>query len=350
MVTKYESRVNPRTGKASLIKVEKPLTRQQQAMKIQREQRAAAPKPKGTLLSATTGGVERKVEAGKIVPEKSTLLQAPAFAEPEAVTVEAQPETKGMSKEALAIQKAFDEGRITQEAYGRSMQALSERGVVTFEEYKQAVAEIKDAPTEPKATKEFVFEPEIFALAQQYEFGLIDKEEYEKRYSEIATPNSYPMVRRSAEVYAEKVTPLSEDELKGVYESIGVTYDGGELTYKGKTITQEEADAMLSTGITETILGIDLAPDTYFEFEIEIDPRIRDPYFMYSPEEREYQIKAEQIRAERDLLVDAAVRDMLSPERLQTRGVGSGATVQYLRRPGSRQLAEDLLGFYGLFI
>ena len=349
MVTRYESRVNPRTGKASLIEVKKPVSPIQKQRQRIEAQKAAAPKPKGTLLSATTGGVERKVEAGKVVPEKSTLLQAPAFAEPEAVTVEAQPETKGMSKEALSIQKAFDEGRITQEAYGRSMQALSERGVVTTEEYKQAVAEIKDAPTEPKATKEFVFEPEIFALAQQYEFGLIDKEEYEKRYNEIATPDSAPMVRRSAEVYAEKVTPLSEDELKGVYESIGVTYDGGELTYKGKTITQEEADAMLSTGVTETIMGgIDLPED--FEFEVEIDPRLRDPYYMYSPEEREYQIKAKEIRAERDLLVDDAIRDMLSPERLQTRGVGSGSTVQFLRRPGSRQLAEDLLGFYGLFI
>jgi hypothetical protein len=290
MVTKYESRVNPRTGKASLIKVEKPLTRQQQAMKIQREQRAAAPKPKGTLLSATTGGVERKVEAGKIVPEKSTLLQAPAFAEPEAVTVEAQPETKGMSKEALAIQKAFDEGRITQEAYGRAMQALSERGVVTTEEYKQVTAKIKDEPAREAITVE--------PVADEVEIPVIGEE--------FLTPEAINLAITGRES--------------------GIAEEGFVFDLTSPTGFREEETGQVVPQITA-------APLTVTESTRERAKR-----------EKELSV----IRQERDLLVDAAIQDMLTTGRLQTRG--QAATVQFLRRPGSRQLAEDLLGFYGLFI
>lgn len=339
MVTKYESRVNPRTGKASLIKVEKPLTRQQQAMKIQREQRAAAPKPKGTLLSVTTGGVERKVEAGKIVPEKSTLLQAPAFAE--AVTVEAEAEPKAISAGEAGLIKAYEAGQITKEQYERSRASmgLDVAEPIVTEPTKETAAR---TPTPEDATK-FVSDPELFSLAYQYEYGLIDKEEYEKKYKEIATSDSAPMVRRSEEVYAEKLVEPAADEV--------------EIPVIGEEFLTPEAINLAiigrESGIAEEGYVFDLSSPTGFREEetgqvvpmtVAAPALISEDLLERAAKEKELSV----IRQERDLLVDAAIQDMLTTGRLQTRG--QAATVQFLRRPGSRQLAEDLLGFYGLFI
>ena len=329
MVTKYESRVNPRTGKASLIKVEKPLTRQQQAMKIQREQRAAAPKPKGTLLSATTGGVERKVVDGKIVPERT------------AVTVEAEAEPKAISAGEAGLIKAYEAGQITKEQYERSRASmgLDVAEPIVTEPTKETVAR---TPTPEDATK-FVSNPELFSLAYQYEYGLIDKEEYEKKYKEIATSDSAPMVRRSQEVYAEKLAEF--------------VADGVEIPVIGEEFLTPEAINLAiigrESGIAEEGYVFDLSSPTGFREEEtgQVVPITVAAPALISEDLLERAAKEEElsvIRQERDLLVDAAIQDMLTTGRLQTRG--QAATVQFLRRPGSRQLAEDLLGFYGLFI
>jgi hypothetical protein len=275
MVTKYESRVNPRTGKASLIKVEKPLTRQQQAMKIQREQRAAAPKPKGTLLSVTTGGVERKVEAGKIVPEKSTLLQAPAFAEPEAVTVEAEAEPKAISAGEAGLIKAYEAGRITEEQYQRARASMG-----------------------LEVTAPIVAEPIAEPIADEVEIPVIGEE--------FLTPEAI--------------------NLAIIGRESGIAEEGYVFDLSSPTGFREEETAQVvpMTVAAPALISEDLLERAAKEEELSV------------------------IRQERDLLVDAAIQDMLTTGRLQTRG--QAATVQFLRRPGSRQLAEDLLGFYGLFI
>lgn len=275
MVTKYESRVNPRTGKASLIKVEKPLTRQQQAMKIQREQRAAAPKPKGTLLSATTGGVERKVVDGKIVPEKSGLLQTPAFAEPEATTVEAEAEPKAISASEAGLIKAYESGRISEEEYQRA------RGSMGLE-----------------VTAPIVAEPIAEPVADEVEIPVIGEE--------FLTPEAINLAIIGRE--------------SGIAEE-GYVFD---LSSPTGFREKETGQVVPITVAAPALISEDLLERAAKEEELSV------------------------IRQERDLLVDAAIQDMLTTGRLQTRG--QAATVQFLRRPGSRKLAEDLLGFYGLFI
>lgn len=242
---------------------------------IQAEQKAAAPKPKGTLLSATTGGVERKVEAGKIVPEKSTLLQAPAFAEPEAVTVEAEAEPKAISAGEAGLIKAYEAGRISEEEYQRARASMG-----------------------LEVTAPIVAEPIAEPVADEVEIPVIGEE--------FLTPEAINLAISGRES--------------------GIAEEGFVFDLTSPTGFREEETGQVVPQITA-------APLTVTESTRE-------------RAEREKELSV--IRQERDLLVDAAIQDMLTTGRLQTRG--QAATVQFLRRPGSRQLAEDLLGFYGLFI
>lgn len=313
---------------------------------IQAEQKAAAPKPKRTLLSATTSGVERKVEAGEIVPEKSTLSKAPAFAESKAVVVKPEaeskavvkPEPKAISASEAGLIEAYEAGRITEEQYKRARGSM---GLVEPEAEPKAVvkpkAESKAVVVEPEAEPKVISAGEA-GLIEAYQDGRITEEEYQRARGSMGLVEPAPIV-----VESQKTEPDEE------FPYIDIV--GEDFTIDAESITAQ----ILGTeeGLFEEGYVFDITSPTGFREEetgqvVPISvafPEVVTPELIEAGE-REKELKA--IRAERDSLVDAAVRDMLSTGGLQTRG--QGATVQFLRRPGSRQLAEDLLGFYGLFI
>ena len=230
---------------------------------IQAEQKAAAPKPKGTLLSATTGGVERKVVDGKIVPERT------------AVTVEAEAEPKAISAGEAGLIKAYESGRISEEEYQRA------RGSMGLE-----------------VTAPIVAEPAAEPAVDEVEIPVIGEE--------FLTPEAINLAIIGRE--------------SGIAEE-GYVFD---LSSPTGFREKETGQVVPITVAAPALISEDLLERAAKEEELSV------------------------IRQERDLLVDAAIQDMLTTGRLQTRG--QAATVQFLRRPGSRQLAEDLLGFYGLFI